>query len=732
MNINSNLPLIAEYINHGFAPIPIQFRRKKPSTPGWNELRITTSNIGEHFNGTPSNIGILTGEASGGLIDIDIDEIDALRFAPLFLPPTNCLFGRKSKPQSHWVYRAPNAGKRVAFEANGMIVEVRGNNHCTVFPGSVHSSGEQIEFNNPHDFWPSSSSWEVLTQAARKIAIATMLYKAWSSGIRHDLTLAVTAALARHEWSADDVKVLISAVATESDDDELDDRLTGVETTFRAYAQRRPISGTETLSDLLGEQSAEKFERWAARDGSRSKRSSPITQSAPLAALFDISHDAGAADAFASTFKGQLIYCDEQWFQRRNQLFEPAPCEIVQGLAKDFFQIRVRELSPGPIPFPAAKACLTRSRINAALELSRSTLRADPELVDRDVGLVGCADGRVLNLSTGKEAQNSQAIVTKHLGTGLVSNAACPTWTTFLNTIFKNDAEIVSFVQRAVGYSLTGSVSEQCLFILIGNGANGKSTFLKVLHHLFGDYAASVPMHTLMEQKHGSQQTNDLAYLAGKRFVSASEGERGQRLAESKIKSMTGGDRIVARRLYQDYFEFDPHFKLWLSTNELPSISGSGEAIWRRINVIPFPVTFSAEQQDKGLADRLIQELPGILNWAIQGQAEWRKIGLNPPSGVVQSTGSYREDNDTVGQWIEAACVVEPARRTTMKDLYGSYRRWCDNSSLDAMTNVCFGKELTRRGFEKIRASAGNGRRGIRLRPDFDRTAKPGEQSQAA
>ena len=170
-----------------------------------------------------------------------------------------------------------------------------------------------------------------------------------------------------------------------------------------------------------------------------------------------------------------------------------------------------------------------------------------------------------------------------------------------------------------MGYTLTGSVREQCLFILIGTGANGKSTFINTLQKLFGDYAASIPMQTLMEQRNGSAQTNDLAYLAGKRFVAATEGERGQRLAESKIKMMTGGDRISCRALYKDYFEFDPQFKLWLATNNLPTISGSDEAIWRRIKVIPFPVTIPDAERDRMLGDRLARELPGICRWAMQG-----------------------------------------------------------------------------------------------------------------
>jgi putative DNA primase/helicase len=333
-------------------------------------------------------------------------------------------------------------------------------------------------------------------------------------------------------------------------------------------------------------------------------------------------------------------------------------------------------------------------------------------------GLSGSANGTILNLRTDTEAAD-RSIVTKKLGASAERNATCPVWLNFLDQIFEGDQELIAFLQRAVGYTLTGSVEEQCLFILIGAGANGKSTLLRTLQRLFGDYAASIPMQSLMDQKHGSQQTNDLAYLVGKRLVTASEGERGQRLAESKIKLMTGGDRIVCRQLYREYFEFQPQLKLWLATNNLPTISGTDEAIWRRIMVVPFGVTFAQEQQDKSLGSRLAEELPGILNWAIEGCIQWRDDGLSPPSQVVQSTRGYRAESDTVGQWIEAACVQEPRRRTSMKVLYESYRSWCDNGGLEALSNSCFGKELTRRGFENRRASAGNERLGIGIKkPD--------------
>ena len=483
-----------------------------------------------------------------------------------------------------------------------MVLELRGDGHCTVFPGSVHPSGEEVEFKNSNDLTPSRSTWKVLKRATTSIAIAPLLYRAWSPGTRHELTLAIAALLARQGWHIEEVKFLINAVAKEAKDDELQDRLICVDSTFEAYAQRKPISGNERLSEIIGVEQASKLIEWC----SSADASKPDVYS-PAAPMMDITTDAGSADAFVTELKNRLIYCNGEWFEKQYHVFHPVSSEHVQGLAKTFLQKKLRTSSQMMLHKPN----LSRTRINASIELSRSSLEVDPELIDSNPDLIGCRDGVILELKSGTELINSAGVfVTRMLGTKGNQQSFCPLWETFLHQIFDGDAALISFVRRAVGYTLTGLCTEQCLFILNGSGANGKSTFVKVLHHLFGGYSASIPMQTLMNTKNASQQTNDLAYLVGKRFVSASEGEHGQRLAESKIKMMTGGDRIPCRALYKDYFEFDPQFKLWLVTNDLPNISGTDEAIWRRILVIPFPVKIPPEKQNKTLAEQLLQELP--------------------------------------------------------------------------------------------------------------------------
>ena len=591
-----------------------------------------------------------------------------------------------------------------------MLVELRGDAHCTVFPGSVHKSAEPIEFDT--DGEPAPTTWDELVDCLTRLAVATVAHKNWQPTVKHDLSLCLSGYLGKAGWCETEVQHLIKVVAKKAGDPEIKDRLTSVRTTFERLSQQQAVSGRNDLIKLLGKDIVEAMDGWLNYSERPSSPSSgPATN--PPADLFT---DAGTADAFATSFSGELIYSDvqKQWYQRRNQIYNSVSAEIVQGIAKNFLQNRAAALTP-QMGGPSPRSILTRQRINAVVELSRSRFWADATTFNANVTLLGCKDGTIFDLSSGALCLDPKEIVTKTIGTSFDANATCPKWEAFLDRIFKSDNETIKFVQRGIGYSLSGSTIEQCLFICVGTGANGKSTMLNVLQALMAGYAATVPMVTLMDQK-GSSQTNDLASIAGRRLVVASEGERGQRLAESKIKLITGGDRVKCRYLYQEFFEFAPEFKLWLVTNNLPMVSGSDDAIWRRIRVIDFPVQIPADQQDRSLCDVLLNELPGILNWALAGYTDWKANGLCPPDNVSRSTKSYREENDIVGQWIQTCCHESPLLQATMRSLYDSYKIWCENSALEPLASNIFGKELTRRGFDSVKKKSGNERRGIGLR----------------
>jgi Bifunctional DNA primase/polymerase, N-terminal len=309
MNDNIYATIILDYINHGFSSIPIPYQSKTPLIKGWNKLTVTADNLETYFDGTETNIAIWTGKPSGGLVDINIDDPAALKFAAYFLPQTNCIFGHKSKPRSHWVYRVPNPKAVAKFIGDGMILEIRGNNRCTVFPGSIHANGEPIEFDNPDNYEPSTSTWRQLKRVASKIAIATELGKFWLPGNRHELTLYTSAMLVRLGWRSAEVSDLIRAIATEANDEELQDRLTAVETTFSAYAHGKEIFGEERFIQLVGQDVAEDIHKWACSpEGLKQLAMAPSPILKPISAtLADLSHDSSAVRPNWDAYEDEVI-----------------------------------------------------------------------------------------------------------------------------------------------------------------------------------------------------------------------------------------------------------------------------------------------------------------------------------------------------------------------------------------------------------------------------------------
>src|SRR5262249_6401612 len=255
--------------------------------------------------------------------------------------------------------------------------------------------------------------------------------KSWMSRSRHELALCTAAKLARLGWTYAEVSDLIKAIAFEAKDEELDDRLLAVETTFERYDQKKSISGEERFVELLGETTGKNIQDW----GSSELLSAPIAKSDSIVtAIADLSSDTGAADAFATKFKGDLIYCDDKgWFLREKHIFEPLSPANVQGLTKSFLQEEVEKVTAGPVAYSPLKSCLTRTRINAVIELSRAQLYVQPHTLDENRDLAGCSDGNVLDLNTGSLiSDDTNSIVTKKLGTHLIEGSQCPEWTRFL------------------------------------------------------------------------------------------------------------------------------------------------------------------------------------------------------------------------------------------------------------------------------------------------------------
>jgi putative DNA primase/helicase len=363
--------------------------------------------------------------------------------------------------------------------------------------------------------------------------------------------------------------------------------------------------------------------------------------------------------------------------------------------------------------------CQKAARLHAMTDLARSEpgVPIAPQALDADPSLLGVQNG-VIDLRTGefREARRGDVII-KRTSVAYDTDAKCSEWLTFLDRIMSGDRELIAYLQRMAGYVPTGETSEEVLFVLWGAGANGKSTFREALFALLGDYAAASDAGLLLAAKNVGGATPDVARLHGRRLVTINETAQGDRLAEARVKFITGRDKITARSLYAEPFDFTPTHKTMLTTNHKPVIVGTDEGIWRRVHLLPFAITIPKGERDRAfLGRRLIPELPGILNWALEGLKEWRRTGLAPPEAVLAATHEYREDMDVIGQWIEANCIRDPRAVTARAELHRDYRLWAVDEIGSALSAQKFYQDLDSRGLRQ--KETGGERRicGLRLK----------------
>ena len=367
-------------------------------------------------------------------------------------------------------------------------------------------------------------------------------------------------------------------------------------------------------------------------------------------------------------------------------------------------------------PKVAAKLA-SASTVGGVERLARADRRhaATTDEWDADPWLLNTPGG-VVDLKTGRMRPHERADRMTKITTATPSGD-CPTWKQFIDEVTGGDQELQSYLQRMVGYALTGSTQEHALFFLYGTGANGKSVFVNTLATILGDYATNAPMDTFMETRTDRHPT-DMAGLRGARFVAAIETEQGKRWAESKLKNLTGGDKISARFMRQDFFEFFPQFKLFVAGNHKPAIRNIDEAMKRRLHLIPFTITVPPERRDKNLQQKLLAERDGILAWAVQGCLDWQRHGrLSPPQRVVDATEEYFEAEDALGRWLDERCVREANAKSLTAELFNDWKQWAEAAGEFVGAQRRFSDLLITRGIEKWRNGVGvRGFQGIGLK----------------
>jgi putative DNA primase/helicase len=376
----------------------------------------------------------------------------------------------------------------------------------------------------------------------------------------------------------------------------------------------------------------------------------------------------------------------------------------------------VRNAADRDAAYRHAKRAQSKSAIEAMIWLARSEpgIPARITQFDTDGWLLNVANG-VIDLRTGElRPHRREDMISNVVGVSFDREASCELWDSFLWRITARDEEPYNYLRRLVGYLLVGVTTEQVLHFLWGLGANGKTVFCEILQAILGEYAIVVAPDLIMMRRHGGIP-NDIARLRGVRAALMNETTQGARFDEAKLKDLTGGDTLTARFLHQEFFDFAPTHRIVIRGNHKPQINGTDEGIWRRLRLVPFNVQIPEDEQDRDLLAKLRTELPGILNWALDGCREWQAGGLKPPSVITDAVRAYREESDVLGRFIEESCDVRKLAQVKSSAFFSAYQSYCERAAERWIPSKDLPTEMMRRGFTWKRTKHGGLFEGIEL-----------------
>lgn len=735
----SPLTTACELIARGWTPLPIPRRKKAPVIKGWQDLRIDAASVATYFNGHAQNVGVLLGVPSGGLVDVDLDTPEAVQLAPAFLPATDAVFGRPTKRRSHWLYTVAPLIETIKYgdieESAGsrktnMLVEIRSTGAQTVFPGSAHeSTGELIAWERHGD--PAELTAQQLKAAVGQLAAATILARHWpATGTRQETAMAIAAVLLRGGWDEKDSEHFIRAVAQVAGDEEGEKRAEAVEHTAKRVHKDQATTGWKRLAELVGGRVADRLKDWlglredAGIDGLVQDPAVALAPAelvlapdpAPQDPAAKTLHctDWGNAQRLVRLHGRDLRYCYDwsKWLVWDGKRWAVDNTGEAMRRAKATVRTIFGEIARADDEkdqkalkhwaFESERAW----RLDATLKLAQSEpgIAIRPDQLDADIWTLNCENG-VLDLRTGTLRPHDRGqLITKLAPVAYVPDAECPVWERFLETILPEE-DVRDFVQRAAGYSLTGSVAERVLLVLWGGGRNGKSTLLSVLIAALGDYAMMTPKETFVARRDDTIP-NDVARLKGARMVAASESEEEHHLAEGLVKQMTGNEPISARFMRGEWFDFMPQFTPWFGTNHRPMIRGTDKAVWDRIRLIPFTVRIPDENVDQDLPLKLRAELAGILAWAVRGCLLWQTVDLslgNTPPAVRQATDEYRSDMDLLAGFLDECCTLGETELARSNEIYVAYSDWSKANNEKPRSARWLAQQLGERGFDRGR-----------------------------
>lgn len=737
-----------DYIARGWAVVPIPHRSKSPVVKDWPNLRITTETIPQFFNGKPQNIGVILGTPSGNLVDIDIDHPAVNALAHDYLPPTDAVFGHKSNPSSHYLYRTT----KPIFTTNyflligkSKLVEVRSTGGQTVFPGSTHVSGEPVEWEGTGE--PALIEESVLVEAVERLA----------HDAARELGDSVRPKQGEPPVTPQPIKPPPQASGKNVTQcrhylEKMDDAVSGSgghNQTFLAACTcfRFGLTPAESAEMMRWFNSAKCIPQWKDRElqhkideahkrvfadgelGSKLRTPPPKPPVVTAAAtdpddivLFPLT-DAGNGERFAARWRDMVrfdsalgrwrIYDGTRWRLDQTNRTTALAVLVVRDMLKTAAHVPNADYRENLAKW--AIKCEARDKISAMLDMSKAVtgMTITPDQWDADPWKFNCASGTIDLRQGSLQQHNPQDLLTLISPVEYDPQAVAPRWTQFLTEIFDGSDDVISYLQRWHGYSLSAQKNEHLMPVYYGTGNNGKSVMLDTISAIMGEYAQQAPPDLLTE-KHGSDgHPTEIADLMGKRLVIASETEKNRRLKVALVKRLTGDARLKGRYMRQDFFEFPRTFSLILVTNNKPKIEEDSEGIWRRVKLVPFSVTIPEDQRDTDLLNKLMAESAGILRWLVDGFGLWQSSGMGNVETITQATLSYRQDSDPLGEFIAACCIIAPNCWAASESLRNTYERFCKENGEHAVSGNDFREALRKRGCELKRVYAGRGWQGI-------------------
>jgi putative DNA primase/helicase len=439
--------------------------------------------------------------------------------------------------------------------------------------------------------------------------------------------------------------------------------------------------------------------------------------------------DLGNAKRFVEFHKGNLryvpvwktwmVYNGSRWIEKDNSGIVPCVDQVLQNMHIE--AEKMERNSDGAELLDHAEKSESEHHIMAMIRLAQGLpgVAIDPDDFDKDKYLFNVINGTVdLKTQTFREFRRED-MMTQIANVKYDVEAEAPVWSGFLKRIMQDDESMITFLQRAAGYALTGDSSEECIFMLYGTGANGKSKFIDALAFMMGEYARKTAIHTIMEMKYESALSSDIAALKGVRFAYASEPNKGKRLDEGKIKDVTGREKISCCRKFCEPEEYQPQFKLFISFNHKPVIKSVDEGLYRRIRFIPFDVKIPDAEKDKQLDHKLHAEAPGILNWVLAGVQAWHENGLGFPDKVRAATDTYFDEMDALGEFLETCCEVGEGYFMKFQTLFNLYVMWCKYKKIYQLSDRTFSQSLNERGIVSDKRQGVRIKRGCHLNEIF-------------